>query len=94
MVERLLEVEVAYAKSEQQVIVSLEMPEGTTVQQALKASGLLERFPEIDADDLNVGIFGAVCKPEQLLKWGDRVEVYRPLIHDPKDARRQRATKR
>ena len=71
MVERLLEVEVAYAKSEQQVIVSVDMPEGTTVQQALKASGLLERFPEIDADDLNVGIFGAVCKPEQLLKGGE-----------------------
>jgi uncharacterized protein len=94
MVERLITVEVAYAKSEQQVIVSVDMPEGTIVQQALKASGLLERFPEIDADDLNVGIFGAVCKPEQVLKGGDRVEVYRPLIHDPKDARRQRAIKR
>jgi len=94
MVEKLIAIEVAYAKPDHQVIIPLEMPEDITVEQAIEASGLLERFPEIDANNLNVGIFGCVCKLEQLIREGDRIEVYRPLIHDPKDARRQRATKR
>jgi putative ubiquitin-RnfH superfamily antitoxin RatB of RatAB toxin-antitoxin module len=94
MVEKLITIEVAYAKPEQQVIISLEMPEDTTVEQTIKASGILEQFPEIDTSDLKVGIFGNVCKLERLIREGDRIEVYRPLIHDPKDARRERASKR
>ena len=94
MVEKLIAIEVAYAKPDHQVIIPLEMTEDITVEQAIEASGLLERFPEIDANNLIVGIFGCVCKLEQLIREGDRIEVYRPLIHDPKDARRQRATKR
>ncbi|MCX7105995.1 MAG: RnfH family protein [Methylococcales bacterium] len=86
-------VEVAYANPEQQVIIALEMPQGATVEQAIKTSGLLSRFPEIDQTTLKVGIFGSVCKLEQLLTQADRVEIYRPLIHDPKEARRQRAAK-
>jgi putative ubiquitin-RnfH superfamily antitoxin RatB of RatAB toxin-antitoxin module len=93
MDETLIDVEVAYANPEQQVIVALEMQEGVTVEQAIKASGLLNRFPEIDATDLKVGIFGSVCKLDQPLRQADRVEIYRPLIHDPKEARRQRAVK-
>jgi putative ubiquitin-RnfH superfamily antitoxin RatB of RatAB toxin-antitoxin module len=69
------------------------MQEGVTVEQAIQASGLLNRFPEIDATDLKVGIFGSVCKFDQPLRQADRVEIYRPLIHDPKEARRQRAVK-
>ena len=61
MVEKLITIEVAYAKPEQQVIISLEMPEDTTVEQTIKASGILEQFPEIDTSDLKVGIFGNVC---------------------------------
>jgi len=94
MVEKLITIEVAYAKPEQQVIISLEMPEDATVEQTIKASGILEQFPEIDTSDLKVGIFGNVCKLERLIREGDRIEVYRPLIHDPKDARRERASKR
>lgn len=94
MAEKLITIEVAYAKPEQQVIISLEMPEDTTVEQTIKASGILEQFPEIDTSDLKVGIFGNVCKLERLIREGDRIEVYRPLIHDPKDARRERASKR
>jgi putative ubiquitin-RnfH superfamily antitoxin RatB of RatAB toxin-antitoxin module len=94
MVEKLITIEVAYAKPEQQVIISLEMPEDTTVEQTIKASGILEQFPEIDTSDLKVGIFGNVCKLERLIREGDRIEVYRPLIHDPKDARRERASRR
>jgi uncharacterized protein len=90
----MLDIEVAYAKPDQQVIVALEMPEGATVEQAVSASGLLERFPEIDRINLNAGIFGSICKLDQHLKQGDRVEIYRPLLHDPKEARRQRAAKK
>jgi putative ubiquitin-RnfH superfamily antitoxin RatB of RatAB toxin-antitoxin module len=93
MAETLIDVEVAYATPEQQVIVALKMPEGVTVQQAIHASGLLSRFPEIDKTDLKAGVFGSVCKLDQTLRRADRVEIYRPLIHDPKEARRQRAAK-
>ena len=94
MAEALIDVEVAYATPDQQMIVALKMAEGTTVEQAINASGLLDRFPEIDAADIKVGIFGNVCKLDQQLRKDDRVEIYRPLIHDPKEARRQRAVKR
>jgi len=90
----MLEIEVAYAKPEQQVIVALQLPEGTTVIQAICTSGLLERFPEIDHANIKTGIFGVICQPEHPLKQGDRVEIYRPLVHDPKEARRQRAAKK
>ncbi|MDD5412770.1 MAG: RnfH family protein [Methylobacter sp.] len=89
----MVNVEVAYAKPEEQVIVTLAMPEGVTVEAAIKASGLLELFPEIISSELKAGIFGEGCKLDQLVKEGDRIEIYRPLIHDPKDARRQRAIK-
>jgi putative ubiquitin-RnfH superfamily antitoxin RatB of RatAB toxin-antitoxin module len=89
----MLDVEVAYAKPEQQVIIALKMPEGATVEQAVSASGLLERFPDIVRADIKAGVFGSVCKPDHPLKQGDRVEIYRPLLHDPKEARRQRAAK-
>jgi len=93
MAEVLIDVEVAYATPEQQVIVALKLPEGTTVEQAIHASGLLSRFPEIEGTDLKAGIFGSVCKLDQPLRQANRVEIYRPLIHDPKEARRQRAAK-
>ncbi len=93
MVEGAIDIEVAYATSEQQVIVALKMPEGATVEQAISASGLLNRFPEIDGADIKAGIFGSVCKLDQSVRQADRVEIYRPLIHDPKEARRQRAAK-
>jgi uncharacterized protein len=93
MAEALIDIEVAYANPGQQVIVALKIPEGATVKEAVHASGLLSRFPEIDETDLKVGIFGSVCKLDMAVKQGDRVEIYRPLIHDPKEARRQRAVK-
>jgi putative ubiquitin-RnfH superfamily antitoxin RatB of RatAB toxin-antitoxin module len=90
----MVEVEVAYANPEQQLIVTLTMPEGTSVEDAIKASGLLDYFPEIVMSELNAGIFGEVCKLDQPVGQADRIEIYRPLIHDPKEARRQRALKR
>ena len=89
----MLEIEVAYAKPEQQVIMALQVPEGTTAKQAIDASGLLDRFPEITCSEIKTGIFGSACALDQLLKQGDRIEIYRPLLHDPKEARRQRAAK-
>jgi putative ubiquitin-RnfH superfamily antitoxin RatB of RatAB toxin-antitoxin module len=89
----MVNVEVAYAKPEEQAIVVLQMQEGTTVEAAIKASGLLELFPEIALSELNAGIFGAACKLDQPIREGDRIEIYRPLVHDPKEARRQRALK-
>lgn len=93
MAETLIDIEVAYANPEQQVILALKMPEGATVEHAINASGLLNHFPEIDWADIKVGIFGSVCKLDQPLRQADRIEIYRPLIHDPKEARRQRAAK-
>lgn len=89
----MVNVEVAYAKPEEQAIVTLQMPESATVEAAIKASGLLERFPEIALSELNAGIFGVACKLDQPVREDDRIEIYRPLLHDPKEARRQRALK-
>ncbi|TRX01457.1 RnfH family protein [Candidatus Methylobacter oryzae] len=89
----MVNVEVAYAKPDEQVIVELALDEDTTVDAAVKASGLLDRFPEIALSELNAGIFGVACKLDQPVKEGDRIEIYRPLVHDPKEARRQRALK-
>ena len=93
MAEEFISIEVAYALPEQQTIIALTLPKGTTVQQAIVASKVLELYPDINKTELNVGIFGSACKLENLLKTGDRVEIYRPLHHDPKEARRQRALK-
>ncbi len=89
----MVNVEVVCAKPEQQAIVALTMPEDATIEAAIKASGLLERFSEIASSELNAGIFGVVCKLDQPVREGDRIEIYRPLVHDPKEARRQRALK-
>ncbi len=94
MPETLIDIEVAYATAGQQVIVTVKLPEGSDVETAITASRLLERFPEIAKSALNVGIFANVCKLGQPLKQADRVEIYRALHHDPKEARRQRAIKK
>jgi putative ubiquitin-RnfH superfamily antitoxin RatB of RatAB toxin-antitoxin module len=87
-------VEVVYATSGVQALVTLKMPAGATVQDAIQASGFLMHFPDIDLTVNPVGIFGRVCSLDQKLKANDRVEIYRPLLHDPKEARRQRAVKK
>jgi putative ubiquitin-RnfH superfamily antitoxin RatB of RatAB toxin-antitoxin module len=87
----LLQVEVAYALSDEQHIFALEVPPGTTAEQAIQRSGVLERFPEIDLARQKIGIFGKLNKPDYVLRAGDRVEIYRPLIADPKAVRKKRA---
>lgn len=95
MVDKTMVVEVAYALPHKQKILSLTVNEGTTVRQAVLASGIEEHFPEVDLQNCAVGIFGkAVPKPEErVLNSGERVEIYRPLIADPKEVRKQRAAK-
>lgn len=94
--ETRLRIEVAYARPDLQKIVELEVDEGTTVFDAASRSGLEQFFPEIDYDATDMGIFGkAVKKPrEEQLRDGDRIELYRPLIIDPKQARLNRAKKK
>ena len=86
----LIHVEVAYARPDQQVIVELDVPTGTTIEQLVLESGILETFPEIDLEKNKLGIFGKLVKKDSVLNQGDRVEIYRPLIADPKEVRRQR----
>ena len=87
----LLKVEVAYALPDEQFIFALEVPPGTTAEQAIQRSGVLERFPEINLASQKLGVFGKLNKPDYVLRAGDRVEIYRPLIADPKAVRKQRA---
>jgi len=87
-----IEIEVAYARPDVQRIIALRVPPGTTARAALRLSGLVEIFPEIDADRCALGIFGQLIPDKDTeLKNGDRVEVYRQLARDPKEARRERA---
>jgi hypothetical protein len=86
-----IRVEVAYAKLREQVLLELHVAAGTTAQQAIEQSGILQRFPEIDLKENKVGIFGKATKLDAPLQEGDRVEIYRPLIADPKEQRKKRA---
>ncbi len=86
-----IEIEVAYAKPDEQVILSVKGEKGMTVEQAIKRSKIIERFPEIDLETVKVGIFGKAAKKDTELSAGDRVEIYRALIADPKEARKKRA---
>jgi hypothetical protein len=89
-VER-IRVEVAYATSEKQVVLPLEVAAGTTLESAVRQSGILEQFEEIDLATAKVGVFAKAAKMDAVLNPGDRVEIYRPLIADPKEARKKRA---
>ena len=86
-------VEVAYALPERQLILELSVASGTTLEQAIRASGILDQFPEIDLARNKVGVFGKPGSPDTVLQGGDRVEIYRPLIADPKEIRKQRAAR-
>lgn len=86
-----IRVEVAYARPEQQVILPLKLAAGATAEEAIRRSGVLEKFPEIDLAVNKVGIFSKLSKLDTVLRDKDRVEIYRPLIADPKEVRRKRA---
>ncbi len=86
-----IQVEVAYALPERQVILAVRTHVGATVENAIQDSGILETFPDIELAQLKVGIFSKLGKLDTLLRDKDRVEIYRPLIADPKEVRRKRA---
>lgn len=86
-----LRVEVVYALANAQDLVVLDIEEGAVARQAVEASGVVERHPELAAADWRLGIFGRQVLPETLLRDGDRVAILRPLPMDPKEARRRRA---
>lgn len=86
-----ISIEVAYATVDEQVILALQASPGITVGEAIHRSGIQQRFPEIDLMRQKVGIFSRPVELTQALRHKDRVEIYRPLIADPKEMRRQRA---
>jgi putative ubiquitin-RnfH superfamily antitoxin RatB of RatAB toxin-antitoxin module len=88
-----IQVEVAYALPDKQVILALEVAAGTTALEAAQQSGVTGKFAGIDLDNAKMGIFGKVVAPQQVLQEGDRVEIYRPLIADPKEVRKARAAR-
>lgn len=81
------------ASADEQVELSVMVPEGATVRAAIEASGVLARYPTIQLEACAVGVFAKRVKLESLVKAGDRVEIYRPLLIDPKEARRARVKK-
>lgn len=91
--QQFIQVEVVLAMPTRQKIISLELAADSTVADAISKSGLPGSFEDFDLNPETVGIFGRKVSPEQVLRDGDRVELYRPLIADPKEVRRQRALK-
>jgi len=88
-----IQVEVAYALPHKQAILPVQVAAGCTVLEAARQSGITSKFEDIDLDNARFGIFGSVVAPGQVLKAGDRVEIYRPLIADPKEVRKARAAR-
>ncbi|CAM3090741.1 RnfH family protein [Pseudomonas floridensis] len=95
MSDALIAVEVVYATAERQVLMTVNVPVGATVRQVLAASGMNQVFPELDLAGCAVGIFGEVVNDPEVrrVEAGERIEIYRPLLADPMEVRRQRAAK-
>lgn len=85
-----MNVGVCYADSDRQLWLRMEVPDDSCVEEVINRSGILKRFPEIDLNSQKVGVFGKVVKLDAPLKDGDRVEIYRAIIADPKTVRRRR----
>ena len=86
-------VEVTYALEKKQTLLELEVGDGTTLKQAIELSGIIDSYPQIDLTKDKTGIFGKIAKLDTILREKDRVEIYRPLIADPKQVRKERAAK-
>ncbi|MEM5385246.1 RnfH family protein [Paraburkholderia phymatum] len=88
-----LTIEVCYALPDEQTLIRLELPQGATLRQAIDASGILTRHPDIDLTKQKTGVFGKLKPLDAVLADHDRVEIYRPLIVDPKVSRQRRVEK-
>ncbi len=86
-----MQIEVAYALESKQTLLKIEVEAGTTLKQAIELSGILVLYPQIDLTKDKTGIFGKIAKLNTILREKDRVEIYRPLIADPKQVRKERA---
>jgi len=87
----MIPVEVAYALPDRQALLPLMVPAGTTAMEAVQRCGILDLFPEINLQENRIGVFGRLCAGDRVLEAGDRVEIYRPLVADPKEVRRRLA---
>lgn len=85
-----MNVGVCYAEEDRQLWLRLEVPDGSTVQQAIELSGVLQRYPHIDLETQKVGIFGKFAKLDAPIKEGDRIEIYRKITADPQQVQRRR----
>ena len=86
-----IRVEVVFATAQKQELVAVELKQGSRLCDAIDMSGLAEKFDNFEVDPARVGVFGKKASLDQVLRDGDRVEIYRPLLADPKEVRRQRA---
>lgn len=86
-----IKIEVVYALPHEQTLLKLNVPQGATIAEAIQLSGLLEKYPEIDLAKNKLGLFGKLSKADTVLREKDRIEIYRPLLADPKEVRRKRA---
>lgn len=86
-----IRVEVVYALPHEQTMLSVVIPQGTMLGDAIKISGMLDKHPEIDLGANKFGIFGKLSKQDTVLREKDRIEIYRPLIADPKEVRKRLA---
>ncbi len=86
-----INIEVVYGLPHEQTLLRKAVPVGATVAEAIQASGILEKYPEIDLATSKLGIFGKLTKADTVLRDKDRIEIYRPLIADPKEVRKKRA---
>jgi putative ubiquitin-RnfH superfamily antitoxin RatB of RatAB toxin-antitoxin module len=89
MENKTMRISVTYAEPSKQRWFELEVPIDTCAEEAIRLSGILQQFPEIDLDDNKIGVFGRVIKLQQPLKEGDRVEIYRPITADPETVERR-----
>lgn len=89
-----MRIELVYALPDEQNLETLEVADDCTIAQAISQSGILQRYPMLETEEFKVGIFSKIVELDHILKAGDRIEIYRDLVIDPKEARRLRAKKR
>jgi hypothetical protein len=94
MAEPTIRVQVCYALPDQTFMQQMQVAPGTSLEQAVRDSGLLQRYPQVDLATQKLGIFGKIRPADTVLRDGDRIEIYRPLQADPKETRRRRAKHR
>ncbi|WP_094752102.1 RnfH family protein [Psychromonas sp. CD1] len=92
-ISEMIDIEVVYGLPHKQVLLTVSVPKGTSIEQCLHLSGITQHFPEIIINKAKVGIFSRIENLDYLVKTGDRIEIYRPLTADPKAMRKLRAAK-